>query len=209
MADSITVHGKPSERLQKLLRDTNTPEPWEVTDDIVITAPTKRRRQQMTEAQMSIAVQQQLLSEAMNYVLAARPEYPNMPAAPTEGASKAVYAAYDAAVGNFDKLVATWDDLNRQWEESVDRHQQVVRTISESITAASDDYTKALFGDAYESVIAFFDEQPSDVWERFKTEIQYHFRLAVRPPEVPDDGICPTCGHVDAEQAGKASESSV
>lgn len=203
------TYGNPSERLQQLLLSTHTPEAWEVTDRVSITPPTKRRRQKMTEAQMSIAVQQQLLSEAMNHVLAARPEYPTMPAAPGEGATKATYSAYEAAVSHFDKLVETWERLNKEWEDSVERHQQVVRAISDKITEDSDAYTRALFGDAYDDVIGFFDDQPSDVWEKFQSEIQYHFKLAVRPPEVPDNGTCATCGLVqDAEQAGKASESS-
>lgn len=203
------TYGAPSERLQQLLLATHTPESWDVTDQIVITAPTKKRRQQMSDAQMSIAVQQQLLSEAIKHVLANRPEYPSPPTPPDAGASKAVYAAYEAAVAGFDNLVSTWNHLNQEWEDSVERHQQVVQSISDSIAEASDSYTKGLFGAAYDDVIAYFDEQPAELWQAFQAEIQYHFKLAVRPPEIPDDGKCPSCGQVeDGEQAGKAPASS-
>lgn len=210
MATSITpAHGKPSERLQALLLSTNPPTPYEVTDQIVVTPPTKARRQRMTEATMSIAVQQSLLAEAMNHVLAARPEYPSMPTPPAPGASKAVYAAYESAAAHFDSLVAAWENLNDKWEASVDDHQRVVQTISDRITADSEEYTKALFGDAYEAVIAYFDDQDAGLWQAFQDDIQYHFKLAVRPPQVPESGVCEHCGSVvDPEAAGKASASS-
>jgi len=206
--DPSAARGVPSERLQKLLLSTTTPEPWAVTDQIVIEPPTKRRRQQLADAEMAIAVQQKLLGEAMKHVLSRRPEYPSPPATPDKGASKATYSAYNAAAARFGELVEAWSRLNTEWEASVEHHQQVIAEISARIVTDSEAYTRALFGTAYDDVIAFFDEQPAEIWELFKTEIQYHFHLAVRPPEVPDDGICSQCGHADEEQAGKAPEPS-
>lgn len=212
MAKRTTPTSKPiaapppgaSEQLQKLLQTTNTVDPWPVTDTLVITAPTKRRRQQMTDAQTALAVSQQLLGEAMKYVLARRPEYPVLPAAPAEGASKATYAAYRAATANYAELVTAWEQLNTEWEASVGRHQQTIAGIAARITADSEAYTRALLGGAYDEVLAYFDDLPAELWESFQTEIHYHFHLAARPPLVPEDGLCPECGQVaDEEQAGK------
>lgn len=207
---TIPTYGVPSERLQQLLLATHTPEVWEVTDQIVITAPTKKRRQQIHDAQMSLVIQQQLLQESINYTLAPRPEYPKMPEPAGARATKAQQAAYQAAVTHFDTLVSQWETLNRDWEASVARLQEVTDTVTARIREDSDAYTRALFGDSYDAVITYFDDQPAELWDLFQTEIQYHFKLAVRPPEVPDDGRCPHCGQVeDGEQAGKASRSSV
>ena len=118
-------------------------------------------------------------------------------------------ASNEAAVANFDKLVETWTAIKTDWEQAVDRHQQAIGAVSDKISADSDRYTQALFGDVYEQVVAFFDEQSPELWEAFQTDIQTHFRLIAAPPEVPDDGRCRQCGHVeDVEQAGKAPESS-
>jgi hypothetical protein len=79
----------------------------------------------------------------------------------------------------------------------------VIEELSKRVKAAEDDYNKAFFGDAHDAVIAFFDDQPQSLWDAFVDDIRSDFL-----PVAPVDGVCPTCGHVeDDEAAGKAPES--
>jgi hypothetical protein len=74
-------------------------------------------------------------------------------------------------------------------------HLEQIQSITQG---ASERYNRALFGDAYGQVIEYFDRKPVQVWNAFYVDIQNEFM------PVPEDGRCPTCGHVeDQEQVGK------
>jgi hypothetical protein len=83
--------------------------------------------------------------------------------------------------------------------------QEQLSTLSDEVTKARTDYEKAFFGDAYDKVIAYFDDEsiPTKLWEAFVVDIRNEFL-----PVAPEDGVCPTCGHVDDETAGKELEPS-
>lgn len=90
-----------------------------------------------------------------------------------------------------------------EWQRQIDQHNDTANAIAEKIGEAEDDYNRAFFGDAHDDVMAFFESQPQKLWDAFVVDIKRDFL----PPQ-PENGVCPTCGHTDAEQAGKAPESS-
>lgn len=197
----------PSERLQKLLIDTNRPEPYPITAELSIDPPTKKRRDELRESQMEIAIAQQLLDQMMNHVLPARPEFPAPPEPPAAAATAKQHAAYEASTGNYNKLVDRWHEQNTDWEKTVTRHQSTMNALADKITEHSHRYTRALFGPVYEDVTAFFDDQPPDLWDAFQIDLQEHFRIIAKAPEVPADGRCPECGHiVDEDEAADAGK---
>lgn len=61
----IPTRGLPAGRLLELQRETNLPQPYVVTDDIVITPPTKERSDKINESQMVVMIYNQLLNEAL------------------------------------------------------------------------------------------------------------------------------------------------
>ena len=76
--------------------------------------------------------------------------------------------------------------------------------LQELVAKSAEEYDRALFGDAYESVMAYFQDEQGVMWSAFYKDVQDEFL------PIPDSGKCPTCGHVvDQEQAGKPPESSV
>ncbi|MCV7354497.1 hypothetical protein [Mycolicibacterium fluoranthenivorans] len=199
----------PSERLQKLLLDTNRPDPYPVTDTLVIVPPTKKRRDELRESHREIEIAQQLLARALLTAPSPRPEFPAIPGALPDKATAKQQASYKVEVTQFEKLAAGWEQLSAAWEGGVAKFEAAVAAHRAKISEQADRYTRALFGAAYDEVLAFFDDQDPELWDAFQVDLQEHFRIIPKAPEVPDDGTCPHCGHVeDTEQAGKAPESS-
>lgn len=62
---AILTRGVPAGRLAELQAETNLSEPYVVTEDIVITPPTKARADEIRESQMVVLIYNQLLNEAM------------------------------------------------------------------------------------------------------------------------------------------------
>jgi hypothetical protein len=85
--------------------------------------------------------------------------------------------------------------------------ESAMNALTAEVTKASEDYDRAFFGDAYEAVVKYFEDDaiPVQMWTAFVEDIRSEFL-----PAVPEDGKCPTCGHVEDEEAlGKAPESSI
>jgi hypothetical protein len=61
----VPVFGVPSGRLLQLQQETNLPKPYVITDELVITPPTKARGDKIREAQMVVMIYTQLLNEAL------------------------------------------------------------------------------------------------------------------------------------------------
>ena len=174
------VSGGLSERLMKLAASTKLPQPYEVTASIVVQPLTMKRSTELREAHMSMLVAQTLLAESMRRTGATRPASDSF--ADTD--------AYEAAVA--------------EWEADADANEKAMKDLAQQVRDAEDSYNRAFFGDAFDSVIAFFESQPQALWDAFVEDIKQEFL-----PSHPRDGHCPTCGHVvDEEQAGKASKSS-
>lgn len=82
----------------------------------------------------------------------------------------------------------------------VDRKE--LEQLEQLTTRAAEDYDRALFGDAYDAIMALSENWTGKMWNAFYEDVQNQFL------PVPVDGLCPTCGNVvDAEAAGKPQES--
>ena len=178
-----------SHRLLKLAAETNLPEPYPIADGIVVTPPGKKRREAMSKAEMRIYLTSGLLNQAM-----AR----TTPPAPT-------MAENDATA---DQLAA-YEHAKAEWDRQTKASEDELNELSAQIDAARADYERAFFGDVYDAVIEYFDDPdvPQQLWDAFVADIQAEFL-----PAAPDNGTCPTCGHVEdeeaAERAPKSSTSS-
>ncbi len=215
-----TKRAVPSERLRKLIAsEAKVSEPYDVTDTISVKPLTPKRSDAMATAATGISIQNSLMNKAMRRAAAPRPAYPTPPAppeAPTNFKDPKQVAAYEKAVGSYEKaieawrgLVAEWERLQANWEAELERLEGAMNAAADKVQQHSDEYTKAMFGDAYDAVIEFFDDQPIEWWNAFVTDIKDAFGIAAKPSQVPDDGCCKECGHVvDEEKAGKAPESS-
>lgn len=173
--------GPLSERLLKLQLETGVAEPYKITSDLSVEPLTKTRGTALNEAAMRLGILQSLLSHAISQSIPrpTRPDY-NAPADEHDAYAKAV----------------------EEWTAEVERHDETTNAIAGKIGEAELDYNRAFFGDAYDDVMAFFESQPQKLWDAFVVDIKREFL----PPQ-PDNGVCPTCGHADAETAGKVPES--
>src|SRR5262245_42515501 len=82
---------------------------------------------------------------------------------------------------------------------SVESLQEIQRVVDK----AGDEYDRALFGDRYDAVMAYFANEQAAVWNAFYKDVQDTFL------PTPPDGKCPACGRMaDEDQAGKPVASS-
>ena len=81
--------------------------------------------------------------------------------------------------------------------------QAVLKRLEELVQTAAVEYDKALFGPAYDAVMARFANEQGAVWNAFYRDVSDYFM------PLPDGEKCPTCGHVKDEDAeGNDDESS-
>lgn len=66
VVSTIPATGVPAGRLLELMQETNLPKPYVLTDDLVITPPTKARGDKIRESQMVVLIYNQLLNEALS-----------------------------------------------------------------------------------------------------------------------------------------------
>lgn len=139
-----------SARLLALHAETNLPQPYEVTEGLVVSPPGRKRSQAMSDAETRLYLYSALLQQAVTR---------------------------EEAAG-----------------------EDVLNGLSAEITKAREDYERAFFGDAYDAVTAYFDDDslPTQFYGAFVEDIKAEFL-----PAAPDDGKCATCGRVDEETAGK------
>lgn len=179
------THHAMSARLLELSAETNLPDPYPVTDTIVIQPPTRTRRKAMYEAEMTMYMTRRMLAQALRD--AAEP-------APTPPAEQDVT----------EEQRAEFDVLHADWAARMATHQGRIDSINSQVQAASDDYDRAFFGeDMYQAVIDYFEDKPT-LWDLFMPDIKSEFL-----PKAPSDGTCRECGQiVDEDAAGKALASS-
>ncbi len=145
---SVT-HSSMSARLLELAAETDTPDPYPITETLVIQPLTRARRKAMNEAELKMFVLKQLLAQGMSAAAAKEPE---LPADPT-GEQQAAHDAWAAARADAEEKV---DGYNTQHAE------------------AQDDYERAFFGPVYDKVIEYFEDKPL-LWDKFIPDIQSQF----------------------------------
>lgn len=201
--------GQPAGRLAQLIVDTKMPERYVVTDKIAVHPPTKARSQALTDSLTAMAITNSLMQQALNSGGPERAQYPAMPQPPEGASSEDSLEVYMEAVAAHEALVTEWEALQAKWEAEVDKLESAMNDLAAQMTKHGDDYSRALFGAAHDDVMAYFADQPVELWNAFVEDIKDQFGLSPKPSQVPDDGKCASCGHVvDEEQAGKAPESS-
>jgi hypothetical protein len=170
-----------SERLCKLAAEIHQPEPYPVTKTIVVTPPTRVRSKAMSAAELQIYLCNNLLSQAVTRTQTAPPALAD--------------DATDEQKTEHEQALAAWKKQTQDVDDTI-------KAINDKAAAAQDDYEHAFFGDAYQAVMDYFEDKPQ-LWEAFAKDIKAEFL-----PPTPDDGVCPTCGHIDQDTAGKESSSS-
>lgn len=174
-----------SPRLLELAAQTNDPQPYEVNDAIVVQPPTRTRRIAMSEAEQKLYVLRALLGSAIDRATLGAPTLPQDPT---------------------DEDRAAHVEAMLQWNEVTSAAEKQVANLNDQIGEATKDYERAFFGDVYDDVIEYFETRPN-LWDLFIPDIKAEFL-----PPAPNNGVCPTCGRVDdeeaAERAPKSSTSS-
>lgn len=174
-----------SDRLARLHAETNDPEPYPVTDDIIVYPPTRTRHREMGDAEMSLFLLTGLRAQAVDRSTDPAPALPENP----------------SEEQRVEHAVALAD-----WQLQNDSIEGKLAEINDKIAESTADYERAFFGDAYDDIIDFFEDKPA-LWDKFVADIKSEFL-----PSAPADGKCPTCGRVEdeeaAERAPKSSTSS-
>lgn len=221
MASRRRDYGSLSPRLQELSAKTTPIEPYPVTDTISIEAPGKKRRGELNDAYATI----QACAARLNAMFRRSDPRPVPPTAPTAPAlpvaaedateeQRAEVAAlteqlttdYEAKVAEHDELMATFTEELTAWEDRADNLDTLADQLTVDSKAAAEQYNRALFGAAYDDVMALSEDWDPLFWDEFLNDVNAHFSSGANPPE---DGTCRTCGQViDEEAAGKAPSSS-
>lgn len=203
-----TGFGVLSDRVQKLIASTKTVEPWQLTDRITVSPPTKNRRDRINAAQVKIQGLYRTLDEAARKEIP-QPVRPSEPDALKSSATARQKTAHAKATAAFAEKLTDWEAESAKWTSDINAHSELLTTLTKQVNDAAADYERELFGPTYAEVVEFFGEQDPAVWAAFKLDVAQHFGLIAKAPTVPDDGRCPECGNLtDAEQAGKAPTSS-
>lgn len=199
--------GLPVGKFLELSQKTNKPGPYPITSKLVVTPPTKKRREQMRDAERRIVVGQAQLNIAYSLTSVPAPPLPaQAPAAPiadlgddaTDDDKAAAVAAAEeankAAAAEYKRDVAVWKTEVGQWRENLTGAQNQINELTEQVKQAEIDYDRAFLGDQYDEIVEFFDEQDESLWEEFRIDLAKHW-----VPSQPD---------TEDEEAGKPSKSS-
>lgn len=195
MASRRRDYGSLSPRLQELSAKTTPVEPYQVTDEISIEHPGRKRRDELNESYAQITTCN-ARSAALLSSLNDAPRPPNTPADD----------ATDEQVAEFERLNAEFDALMATWVERMNKFDEKSEQLAADSAAASKRYQQALFGPAYDDIMALSENWDPQLWDDFVADVNAWCGRGVNPPP---DGTCRTCGQVvDAEEAGKAPSSS-
>lgn len=203
----------PVGKFLELSQKTNKPAPYEVTDKLVVLPPTKKRREQMGSALSRMTVGQAQLNIAYALSRVPAPPVPEQrqivePSKDLKGdEGKAAATDYqkkiDDAAAEFKRDLQAWKPEVQQWRENLTAAQETINEHTELVRKAEIDYDRAFFGESYEDLSEFFDDQDETLWSEFIADVRKHWA-----PAEPEDGTCATCGHVeDEEEAGKDTKS--
>lgn len=171
-----------SDRLLKLAAETNDPQPYPVTAEITVYPPTRTRQKAMNAAEAQLYLLGTLQAQAFKRTAQPRPVIP-------EDATDEQVAEHAAALAN--------------WQAEADGIEALTSGIRDKIAAATADYERAFFGDAHDAVMHYFEDKPL-LWDLFIPDIKAEFL-----PPAPDNGACPTCGHIEDEEAAASAPKSL
>lgn len=200
--------GVPSGKFLELSQKTNKIGPYEITDKLSVPAPTKKRNEAMRDAERRQLIGQAQLNIAYNLSNVPAPPMPErVPASPVTPVKGDDQAAKDAAAGRaqteaaekYGRELEQWKHEIEVWKANLDGAQSQINVLSESVRKAESDWDRAFLGPQHDDIVEFFDELDESLWNEFRNDLRSHWI-----PSQPDDGTCPTCGHIeDVDAAGK------
>lgn len=204
--------GVPVGKFLELSQKTNKVGPYDITDELSVPPPTKKRNEQIRDARQRAVVAQAQLNIA--YSLSGMPG-PPLPAPAAEvkpaklpddadedaktAAVDAATAANVAAAAEYKLEVAEWKQDIRQWRANLNEVQKQIAEFSDAGVKADEDYERAVLGPDYDRIVEFFDELDESLWSQFRDDLNKHW-----VPSQPADDLDPD----DEVEVGKAPKSS-
>lgn len=196
MLASMTTHPKPQAaslnktileaaagRWGEVASDVVPVEPYVVTEGLVITPLTRRRRKNLRATQSAYMLAAARLAEVVKEQTDPEP----------------MVHEEKQADGTLVRTITTP-------RPNTDNDQDLVNRIQKLTDEAEAAYDNALFGNAYDAVIAYFDDQPDEYWDAFYTDFHNRMVHRISPPE----NECTKCGRTfeEAGEEGKDESSS-
>lgn len=205
MASRRRDYGSFSARLQDLSAKTNRVEPYPVTDTVTITPPSKGRREKWNDAYTRLTAAQAKL-EALVKGIGPEPQAPELAELEPlpDGAAGELVAERAAIEAGRAELVDKFEADLAKWTAKVESFEQMSEDIATEAQTAGEQYSRALFGEVYDDIMAMSEDWDAELWDAFVADVNDHFSSGVKPPP---DGTCPACGQVvdtaEAVEAGK------
>jgi hypothetical protein len=178
--------GALSPRLLDLSAKTVPQEPYPVSaDGSVVIRQTRKRRDDLHDAYTELVTCQERLT-----ALIKRAGAMTAPETPGGDATAEQTAAHAEAVA--------------EYTQQIDRMNSEADTYTARLTAAADKYNRALFGEAYDTIMELTAQEPPEFFEAIKADIQDYFTQNVHPPP---DGHDTNGAVVDMDEAVEAGKS--
>lgn len=200
--------GVPTGKFLELSQKTHKVGPYEITDQLSVPKPTKKRNEAMRDAERRQVIGQAQLNIAYNLSNVPAPPMPEPPKAPLvsvgvedspEEAEARMAAATAEAAEKYGHALEGWKREIGQWRANLEQAQKQVSEISESVLAAENDWDQAFLGPQHDEIIEFFDELDEQLWLDFRNDLRKHW-----VPSQPADDL----DLEDEDEAGKALKSS-
>jgi hypothetical protein len=180
----------PTGKFLELSKKTNKVGAYDITDELSVPAPTKKRNEQMRDAERRQLIGQAQLNIAYNLSNVPPPPMPEPPAGDDDKPEAAAQYARD---------LSQWKNEVTQWRANLDQAQSQIGELSQSVQGAEADWDRAFLGPQHDDIVAFFDELDEQLWLDFRNDLRKHW-----VPSQPADDLDPE----DEDEAGKALKSS-
>lgn len=202
--------GVPTGKFLALSQKTNKPGPYEITDVLTVEPPTKKRNEQMRDAERRQLIGQAQLNIAYNLSNVPAPPMPAPPVevkpAPLEdegeqapaAAAKAQQANTDAQA-QYKRDLDQWKQDVTVWRANLEQAQQQIGELNDQVRRAEADWDRAFLGPQHDEIVEFFDDLDESLWLEFRNDLRRHW-----VPSQPADDL----DIEDEEEAGKALKSS-
>lgn len=151
-------------------------EPYVVTDGLVISPMTRRRRKKLRATQSAYMLAAARLAEVVKQETDPDP----------------IVHEDTLEDGTVVRTITNPRPKGDNDQDMINR----IQTLTDEAEAA---YDTALFGDVYDDVMAFFEDQPDEYWDAFYTDVHNRLVHRIAPPE----NECTKCGRPFEEEAGE------
>lgn len=163
----------PSGRFAALLADVHIPDPYEITQNLVVDPPSRKQMRDIMACQAAFAIAQGQLSQLLAPELVPKLNAEGLPVLDDE-----------------EKPVMV--------EQLPIVDPSHIARINEVVEQSAERYNRALFGRVHEQVMDYFEDRPAPEWNAFYQDIQNEFMPLPESGQCPTCGHT-----TDEEQAGK------